>query len=225
MATRSAGDILSNSSMHTIPLSANTIAPASSRRSDVSLSMVTAAVSPTPEAPRPVVEMARGAMLSRKRSSWDLPQEGSPIISRWMSPRMWLPFSKLRSTPPSSSRSMPLLTSSLPHIDGANERAANSNRSSRPAIASMFVMSRGVVAGCSFSLCSCSTLVRISTVRKMPDVVVLSRRHIARYTPVTFTLSPGLTRSTRSSSAITSTLRGSWPVGACSGISCTVNCW
>ena len=53
--------ILSNSSIKTTPLSVRTIAPASSRLSPVSWSEVTAAaVSPTPEEPLPVVEIAKG---------------------------------------------------------------------------------------------------------------------------------------------------------------------
>lgn len=55
---------LSNSSMQTIPRSANTIAPASKRRSPVSASVVTAAVNPTPDDPRPVVAIALGAVCS-----------------------------------------------------------------------------------------------------------------------------------------------------------------
>lgn len=52
---------LSNSSMQTIPRSARTIAPASNLLSPVSGSVVTAAVRPTPEDPRPVVGIALGA--------------------------------------------------------------------------------------------------------------------------------------------------------------------
>jgi hypothetical protein len=55
--------------MHTVPLSANTIAPASKRRSPVSLSVTTAAVSPTPEEPRPVVEIASMEVLRIARRS------------------------------------------------------------------------------------------------------------------------------------------------------------
>lgn len=50
--------------MQTIPLSAKTIAPASRRRSPESISVVTAAVKPTPLEPRPVVAMARGALCN-----------------------------------------------------------------------------------------------------------------------------------------------------------------
>lgn len=63
-AVRSASVILSNSSIATRPRSASTTAPASSRRSPVSMSVVTAAVRPTPLLPRPVVETARGATCS-----------------------------------------------------------------------------------------------------------------------------------------------------------------
>lgn len=45
----------------------------------VSWSVVTAAVRPTPDEPRPVVGMALGAVQSTYRRSWDLATEGSPI--------------------------------------------------------------------------------------------------------------------------------------------------
>lgn len=61
IATRSSKPILSNSSMHITPLSANTIAPASSLLSPVSLSWIIAAVSPTPVEPLPVEFMQSGA--------------------------------------------------------------------------------------------------------------------------------------------------------------------
>lgn len=61
------------------------MAPASKRLSPVSLSEVTAAVRPTPEDPRPVVAMARGAVLSTNLRSWDLAVEGSPTIRILMS--------------------------------------------------------------------------------------------------------------------------------------------
>ena len=85
MATLSMSDILSNSSIQTTPLSARTMAPASRRRSPVSLSVVTAAVRPTPEEPRPVVAIARGAVFRTKRSNWDLAVDGSPTIKMLIS--------------------------------------------------------------------------------------------------------------------------------------------
>jgi len=51
----------------------------------VSLSITTAAVKPTPEEPRPVVAMAKGAMLRTKRRSCDLAVDGSPTIIMLMS--------------------------------------------------------------------------------------------------------------------------------------------
>ena len=56
MAVRSMSDILSNSSIQTTPRSAKTMAPASKRRSPDSGSVVTAAVKPTPDEPRPLKE-------------------------------------------------------------------------------------------------------------------------------------------------------------------------
>jgi len=56
-------------------LSARTIAPASSCRSPVSLSVVTAAVKPTPLLPLPVVAIARGAVFRtylRKNKVYEL---------------------------------------------------------------------------------------------------------------------------------------------------------
>lgn len=44
----------------------------------VSWSVVTAAVRPTPDEPRPVVGMALGAVQSTYRRSWDLATDGSP---------------------------------------------------------------------------------------------------------------------------------------------------
>jgi hypothetical protein len=61
--------ILSNSSIQTIPRSAKTMAPASNRFSPVSGSIVTAAVKPTPDEPRPVVEMAKGAISKIDRNN------------------------------------------------------------------------------------------------------------------------------------------------------------
>ena len=64
--------------------------------------VVTAAVRPTPELPRPVVLMASGAMESTKRSSWLLAVDGSPTSRMLMSPRMCVPLARLRSRPPRS---------------------------------------------------------------------------------------------------------------------------
>jgi hypothetical protein len=47
--------------------------------------VVTAAVKPTPDDPRPVVEIARGAVNSTYRNIWDLATDGSPINKMFMS--------------------------------------------------------------------------------------------------------------------------------------------
>lgn len=92
--------------------------------SPVSMSVVTAAVRPTPDEPRPVVAIARWATCSTKRRNCDLATDGSPISSRLMSPRMRDPFDSCRSTPPSSSSKMARLICSWPWIDGAIERVS-----------------------------------------------------------------------------------------------------
>ena len=102
IVTLSAGDILSNSSIQTIPLSASTIAPASKFLYPVSLSTMTAAVKPTPVVPLPVVFIAKGAMFSMPLSIYDLAIPGSPTIIILISPRKWVPFSKFFSSPESS---------------------------------------------------------------------------------------------------------------------------
>lgn len=107
--------------MQTTPRSARTIAPASSRRSPVSLSLVTAAVRPTPELPRPVVAIAKGAVPRTNRRSCDLAVEGSPTMRRLMSPRIWVPLGKFFSAPPRRRRRMARLMCSCPKIDGASD--------------------------------------------------------------------------------------------------------
>ena len=66
IAVRSASSILSNSSMQQIPLSASTSAPPSRTSSPVALSRITAAVSPTPDEPLPVVYGAGRARCAQK---------------------------------------------------------------------------------------------------------------------------------------------------------------
>lgn len=57
----------------------------------VSWSVVTAAVRPTPDEPRPVVGMARGAVHSTYRRSCDLATDGSPVMGRGSSDSWKLP--------------------------------------------------------------------------------------------------------------------------------------
>ena len=60
MLVRSRSSILSNSSMQQTPISASTRAPPSRHSSFDTGSRITAAVSPTPEEPFPVVYTPRG---------------------------------------------------------------------------------------------------------------------------------------------------------------------
>lgn len=131
IATRSMSDILSNSSMQTTPRSARTIAPASRRRSPVSRSVVTAAVKPTPELPRPVVAIARGAVPRTNRRSCDFAVDGSPTMSRLMSPRICVPFRRFFSAPPRRRSRMASLILSCPKIEGASDWDSNRNMSRR----------------------------------------------------------------------------------------------
>mmetsp|Transcript_7124 Transcript_7124/g.12162 ORF Transcript_7124/g.12162 Transcript_7124/m.12162 type:complete len:279 (-) Transcript_7124:698-1534(-) len=170
MATRSLSLILSNSSIQTTPRSASTIAPASSLRSPVSLSAVTAAVRPTPEDPRPVVLMASGARLSTKRSSCDLAVDGSPTISTLMSPLRWVPFTRFFSTPPSSSSSSAFLMWWWPAMDGASEFVSSSTTFSFWEMVRMLRRSWSVIVFCRISFARCFTLFASRTVLKRPLV-------------------------------------------------------
>mmetsp|Transcript_11200 Transcript_11200/g.26701 ORF Transcript_11200/g.26701 Transcript_11200/m.26701 type:complete len:205 (-) Transcript_11200:678-1292(-) len=204
--------------MHTIPRSPSTMAPASRRRSFVSSSRVTAAVRPTPDAPRPVVDTACGDTASMNRNSCDLPQDGSPINKILISPLKWVPLSRFFSAPPKSSSNKPFLTSSCPKIVGAIER---DNSSKVPGLLAMFLMastSAGFSSACLMSSPSCRMQLEMRTVLKTPEAFGWEPTKV-RYTPVISTLSPGLTLCTKSSSAITSTYLGKAPEGACSGIS------
>jgi hypothetical protein len=107
--------------MQTTPRSARTIAPASSLRSPVSRSVVTAAVKPTPELPLPVVAIASGAVPNTKRSSCDFAVDGSPTMSMLMSPRIWVPLGRFFSAPPSRSKRIASLILSWPYMDGARD--------------------------------------------------------------------------------------------------------
>mmetsp|Transcript_984 Transcript_984/g.2916 ORF Transcript_984/g.2916 Transcript_984/m.2916 type:complete len:215 (+) Transcript_984:5005-5649(+) len=152
IATLSFSPILSNSSMQTTPLSARTMAPASSLLSPVSLSLVTAAVRPTPLEPLPVVEMDRGAMFITERSIWDLATPGSPTMSKLMSPLRWVPFFRFFSMPPSSSKTMAFLMKSWPKMEGARDWARSSKQSSLWEILLMFLVSLAVSLSCWDSL-------------------------------------------------------------------------
>mmetsp|Transcript_100464 Transcript_100464/g.279794 ORF Transcript_100464/g.279794 Transcript_100464/m.279794 type:complete len:258 (-) Transcript_100464:204-977(-) len=224
IATRSPCPILSNSSMQITPRSARTMAPASSWNSREPGSRVMAAVRPTPLEPRPVVLTACGAMFMTKRSICDLPQEGSPTSSTLMSPRRCVPFARFFSVPPTICRSKPSFTFSCPQMDGAKERARSRKASGRAAISLMFLTSSGTKGASSISLTG-RILVATSRAGQTPFVNSWAGGGKERYTPMTWTLSPGLVLSARSPSQMTSTLRGSWPCGAFSGASWMLNFW
>mmetsp|Transcript_10812 Transcript_10812/g.19231 ORF Transcript_10812/g.19231 Transcript_10812/m.19231 type:complete len:247 (-) Transcript_10812:659-1399(-) len=228
MATLSMSDILSNSSMHTIPRSPRTMAPADNVLSPLSLSTVTAAVRPTPLDPRPVVLSANGAMFRTNRSSWDLAVEGSPTKRMFMSPRIRV-CSSFRSSPPSSIKRIACFSCSKPKMEGAIPSAKKrSNSGGDLALTSLAILDRSwVVRVGSFNfLPKWMTLLPTKTVWNLilwsspldgcPLLVY------AWYTPQILTRSPGFTLSTKSSSSRTSTDRGSCPTGADSGISCSV---
>ena len=107
---RSPSLILSNSSMQQIPVSARISAPPSTFSSSVSGSRITPAVNPTLEDPLPytslfpaiptVVYTPRGAAVAIYFRSCDLATPGSPISSTLISPRIFIPSSVTRVTPP-----------------------------------------------------------------------------------------------------------------------------
>mmetsp|Transcript_21922 Transcript_21922/g.51246 ORF Transcript_21922/g.51246 Transcript_21922/m.51246 type:complete len:358 (-) Transcript_21922:584-1657(-) len=224
MATLSFSLILSNSSMQMKPLSASTMAPASMLKSLEPGSLITAAVRPTPDDPRPVVLMAGSATFITKRSIWDFPQDGSPTRSTLMSPRMCVPVGRTRSVPPIICRSRPALTFSCPHSDGANDRDSSWKVSSRLAMARMFLTSSPRKDGWMSSFTGVM-LVAIILVGHTPVVASFWIDGKGLYTPATCTRSPGLISSARSPSHTTSHLRGNCPAGVCSGVSWTVNLW
>merc|ERR1719219_978430 len=121
IAVLSRSVILSNSSIQTMPLSAKTMAPASSLLSPDSWSVVTAAVRPTPEEPRPVVVMARGAVCSTYLRSCDFATLGSPMRRILTSPLSLVPLGRFFSTPPRSMHRRAFLMYSWPWMDGARD--------------------------------------------------------------------------------------------------------
>ena len=78
--------ILSNSSIHTIPPSANTKAPPSKLNYLVLGSFIIAAVRPAADEPFPLVYTQTGAILLTNLRNWDFAVEGSPINNTLISP-------------------------------------------------------------------------------------------------------------------------------------------
>ena len=119
MDTRSLSFILSNSSIRHTPRSASTSAPPSSVHSRVTGSLCTAAVSPTAEAPLPVVYTARCAVFSTYLRNCDLAVPGSPSSSTLMSPLSLALPATCFSWPPKSASASASLMSSCPWMLGA----------------------------------------------------------------------------------------------------------
>ena len=91
-ADRSSFDIFSNSSIATVPLFANGIAPASSDQPEPpKSSWTTAAVSPTPDADFPAVYTPRGENDTAYFRSWDFASPGSPTKRMCISPLTCVP--------------------------------------------------------------------------------------------------------------------------------------
>mmetsp|Transcript_19716 Transcript_19716/g.45707 ORF Transcript_19716/g.45707 Transcript_19716/m.45707 type:complete len:229 (-) Transcript_19716:926-1612(-) len=134
IATRSSGRILSNSSMHTTPPSASTIAPPSRKNSPVFGSLTTVAVRPAAEEPLPDVYTEIGAAFSMNLRSWDLAVEGSPSIRMLMSPRRRAPSGSCFREPPISWQQRAFLMSSCPKMEGAMERCIFAKKSGSDAI-------------------------------------------------------------------------------------------
>mmetsp|Transcript_34880 Transcript_34880/g.108486 ORF Transcript_34880/g.108486 Transcript_34880/m.108486 type:complete len:214 (+) Transcript_34880:1299-1940(+) len=210
--------------MQITPRSARTIAPASRVNSLEPASRIMAAVRPTPLEPLPVVLTASGEMFMTKRSICDFPQDGSPTNSTLMSPRRCVPLARFFSVPPTICNSSPSLTFAWPQMDGANERARSWKESGRAAISLMFRTS-SLTKGASIISFTGVMLVATRRAGQTPFVKSWGGGGKERYTPMTWTRSPGLALSARSPSQITSTLRGIWPGGEFSGASWMLNFW
>ena len=134
MATRSSSRILSNSSIHTTPPSASTIAPPSNTKSPC-LSLITEAVKPAAEEPLPLVYTPTGATFStncdrityshydnmhicgRKHTqtfrNCDFAVEGSPNNSTLISPRNRIPSGRSLRLPAISKHRIAFLMSAV----------------------------------------------------------------------------------------------------------------
>mmetsp|Transcript_5151 Transcript_5151/g.21026 ORF Transcript_5151/g.21026 Transcript_5151/m.21026 type:complete len:207 (-) Transcript_5151:272-892(-) len=118
IATRSSSRILSNSSMHTHPPSAKTIAPPSNMNPP-SESLTTDAVKPAAEDPFPEVYTQMGAVFSTNLRNCDLAVDGSPINRTLTSPRNFAPSCVVFLEPEKSNDATAALMSSAPKMAGA----------------------------------------------------------------------------------------------------------
>mmetsp|Transcript_29921 Transcript_29921/g.85489 ORF Transcript_29921/g.85489 Transcript_29921/m.85489 type:complete len:237 (-) Transcript_29921:620-1330(-) len=109
IATRSFSSILSNSSMHTMPPSASTMAPPSRLKPPPGEDTMLA-VRPAALEPLPLVYTATGATFSANLRNWLLAVPGSPSSSMLLSPLMRVPSGSRLRAPPKSMQATPLLT-------------------------------------------------------------------------------------------------------------------
>mmetsp|Transcript_17266 Transcript_17266/g.42642 ORF Transcript_17266/g.42642 Transcript_17266/m.42642 type:complete len:227 (-) Transcript_17266:744-1424(-) len=224
MLTRSWSFILSNSSIRHTPRSASTSAPPSSTHSRVTGSLCTAAVSPTADAPLPVVYTHLDAVFSMYLRNCDLAVPGSPRSSMLMSPRRRVLPLTIFSCPLKSAREIPVLMSSWPWMDGAMDlttrwqiRGSRLRRriSSLSSSVKFCVANRSPLRSRWFA----STCVENTG---KPCLVLRLASKLLVYTPVISTSSPGRAWSMRSCSMMISLLRGSRPAGTLPGDSCRV---
>mmetsp|Transcript_10268 Transcript_10268/g.25163 ORF Transcript_10268/g.25163 Transcript_10268/m.25163 type:complete len:255 (-) Transcript_10268:492-1256(-) len=227
MLTRSWSFILSNSSMRHTPRSASTSAPPSSTHSRVTGSLCTAAVSPTAEAPLPVVYTQRDAVFSTYFRNWLLATPGSPRSSMLMSPRSRVLPLTIFSCPPNMARQMPILMSSCPWMDGAMDltrRWQMRGSRLRRRISSLSSSVRLWVANRSPRRSRWLASTCVENTGK-PCLVLRLASKLLVYTPVISTSSPGRAWSIRSCSMMISLLRGRRPAGTLPGDSCRVMRW
>ena len=114
---------LSNSSMHTTPRSASTMAPCLQFALACILICRDGGCETNSKEPLPVVLTAYAATPEEKHldQSCDFATDGSPTIRQLISPRMWVPFFRFFSLPPSNRRTRARLILSWPQIEGAND--------------------------------------------------------------------------------------------------------
>ena len=147
-----------------------------------------------------------------------------------MSPRKWPPFLRFFSSPPRSSSTSARLMAAWPQMLGARLSPSSSN-SWVQGIVSARLRMRWAVSKSSplppppSEPLICCTLVATMSVRNTPDTAAALLPGTALKRPTQRQRSPGFSVSTRSSSSTMSTLRGSCPGGAHSGISCSVMLW
>ena len=95
-------------------MSPKTIAPAYKCLYPVYLSLITAAVKPTPVEPLPVVEIESGAIFIICLSNWDFPVDGSPISKIFISPLKCVLLYNVFDTPPNNCKTQDCLTNFKP---------------------------------------------------------------------------------------------------------------